>query len=153
MNDTIDNESSTKRLKYYIISLILGLSYFLVYLLFIFFMNVFESILVPGTDFIFLIINYVFFMFFIIKDTLDEINIQRNIPPIGPNRLEHSSFIFVLAFIVFYSISISTDCLILKIILILLTTIEGIWDLSQDSRWHKYPKFKKITLKRKSKNK
>ncbi|MHA1132622.1 MAG: hypothetical protein ACTSRC_08310 [Candidatus Helarchaeota archaeon] len=121
------------RRNYYFISLIFGMIYFLMHF---FLRTLLATNFIPDLDFSFLILDGLFVVTFYIKDTLDEINLQRGGNPVGPSWIEHIPFIGMVA--LHAAVIAITDPLspyaTLEWIFAALLLVDIIWDITQDLR-------------------
>ena len=120
------------RARYYILPLCGGLIYFFSYTLLVLFLYYYLMII----DMIYLIASYGWLFIFIIKDVIDEINIQGGKDPVGPDSFEHAPFIFFISFYAFLSLYfyLNIFLFILKMILFIASFCDGIFDILQDLR-------------------
>jgi hypothetical protein len=121
------------RKSYYFISLVFGLIYFVVPF---FIRTLLEPSIVPTLDTWFIGLDGLFVVIFIIKDTLDEISMQRGGSPVGPTQFEHVPFLAMVAFhgIVLALTDLSSNLITLQWFLVVVMVVDIIWDLSQDIR-------------------
>ena len=121
------------RIKYYIISILLGLIHLIGYIIIL---N-----LQQWTTRAYFVIDSIFITFglsilgiLIWKDIVDERRNRHGESPIGGTYIEHGPYVFMLSFIAIYSIFVYPDTIFFKILIIVLSIIDGIWDIFQDYR-------------------
>ena len=122
----------------YFIALVIGIIYLGLFVLSHLYLE--TTTWIPIIDMIYFIFNIAIIIVLIVKDALDELNIQHGSPPIGPQWFEHSTFILMVALQLVISIQYDTVDLIsyVKVGLFFLAVLDFIWDLWQD---HTNPKF------------
>ncbi|MFX0133876.1 MAG: hypothetical protein ACFFDN_09540 [Candidatus Hodarchaeota archaeon] len=121
------------RIKYYIISILLGLIHFIGYII-ILNLKVWSARDFFVIDLIFLIFGFTMLIILIWKDIADELNIRNGKSPIGGTYIEHGPYVFTLPFIAAFSIYVYPDTYLFKILIIILSLFIGFWDISQDYR-------------------
>ncbi|NVM03979.1 MAG: hypothetical protein HWN67_16730 [Candidatus Helarchaeota archaeon] len=121
------------RIKYYIISIMLGLIHLIGYII-ILNLKQWTARSYFVIDSIFITFGFSILGILIWKDIVDERRIRNGESPIGGTYIEHGPYVFMLPFITIFSIFVYPDTIFFKIIIIILSLLVGIWDLSQDYR-------------------
>lgn len=123
----------SKRYWSYIISFILGLAYFLIYI-------ILYSLLVSTSwlllvEVVYFILAWISIIGFFTKDILDEMRIQRAKPSIGTVWMEHSPLAIMVLLQLIISLILNINSVIItKIVLSILLLIDIGWDFSQHIR-------------------
>ncbi|MFX1452932.1 MAG: hypothetical protein ACFFCM_19000 [Promethearchaeota archaeon] len=121
------------RIKYYIISILLGIIYLVGYMIFLDAYSWSPRALVI-VDIVFLLTSYSLLSILIYKDIVDEIHLLNGKSPVGGTYIEHGPFIFILSAVAIFSIFAYAENLWFKILLVILSVFDGFWDIFQDYR-------------------